>query len=75
MRKSRNPPKVCCSTPNTTALRTGEKAAILENGGKGSHKKNPTWETYLGLENERYYGGAEAVNRGAESLKNMRLEL
>ena len=32
--------------PNTAALRMGEKAAVLENGGKGSHLYNQE-KTYI----------------------------
>ena len=32
--------------PNTVALRMGEKAAVLENGGKGSHLYNQE-KTYI----------------------------
>ena len=40
--------------PNTAALGTGQKTAILENGCKGSHIYNQD-KTYSGLENQQRY--------------------
>ena len=46
--------------PITAALGAGEKTAVLENGGKGSHI-NDQEKTYLGLENKRqnWVGGSK----------------
>ena len=50
--------------PNTADLRTDEKAAVLENGGKGRRIYNQEKTLYLVLKNQRGYLG-EAVHGGS----------
>ena len=52
--------KYTVDPPNTAALRTVEKTAILENSGKGSDIYNQE-KTYSGLENPQRYGGRRST--------------